>query len=140
MNAGDTNEYHGENAAEYDRQARERGCHAHEALFGLMYEFIKPGDTLLDVGIGTGLGSMWFYKAGLRVSGFDNARDMLEACECKGFAEQLIRHDLHDVPYPYSANSFDHAICLAVLNFFADVSSVFRETARILRPQGVFGF
>jgi predicted TPR repeat methyltransferase len=140
MNSAGISHSHDDEAAQYDRQASEHGWHGYEALFGLMYEFVKPGETLLDIGIGTGLGSFLFHKIGLQVSGFDSSREMLEMCKSKGFAAQLVRHDLQQVPYPYGPNSFDHATAIAVLNFFANPAPVFQETARIVRPQGIFAF
>jgi predicted TPR repeat methyltransferase len=124
----------------YDLQAKAHGWHGHEALFGMMYDFIKPGQTLLDVGIGTGLSSVLFHNAGLHVSGFDSSREMLDMCEAKGFTVQTIQHDLRRVPYPYPAGSFDYVISLAVLNFVADLAPVFAEAARIVRPFGIFAF
>ena len=140
MNTDRTGVSYDDDAAEYDRQARDQGWYIHEALFGLMHEFINPGETLLDIGIGTGLGSFMFHKMGLRVSGFDNSRDMLRVCESKGFATALTQHDLRDTPFPYPATSFNHVIAIGVLNFYADLAPVFMEAARIIRPQGIFCF
>jgi predicted TPR repeat methyltransferase len=105
-----------------------------------MYEFIEPGETLLDIGIGTGLGSLLFHKAGLRVSGFDNSIDMLEVCKSKGFSGEVVQHDLRDVPFPYETGSFHHATSLGVLNFFEDLEPVLGEVARLIRSKGIFGF
>jgi predicted TPR repeat methyltransferase len=132
--------YRGENATQYESQAAETDWHGHEILFGLMYEFIKPDKTLLDIGIGTGLSSFLFHKAGLQVSGFDNSAEMLEGCKSKRFSGEIIKHDLRDVPFPYETDSFDNIISLAVLNFFADLEPVIKEAARILKSKGIFGF
>ena len=140
MSPGNTNYSHDEDAEQYDQQASEHGCHGHETLFGMMYEFVKPGETLLDIGIGTGLSSFLFHKTGLRVSGFDSSSGMLAMCEAKAFAAQLVQHDLQRVPFPYPTNSFNHVISLGVLNFFADLAPVFEETARIIIPHGIFAF
>ncbi len=140
MNLESTDSTHNQDAPYYDEQVAEHGCHGHEVLFGLMYEFVEPGESLLDIGIGTGLASILFHKAGLRISGFDSSRQMLEMCAAKDFAAQLTQHDLQHVPYPYRASSFNHVISLGVLNFFADLTPVFQETARVIKPHGIFGF
>lgn len=140
MKPSEGDEYRGENAAQYERQAAEHDWHGHEILFGLMYDFITPGESLLDIGIGTGLASLRFHRAGLQVSGFDNSPDMLRGCEPKGFAGTVVQHDLRDVPFPYESSSFNHVVSLGVLNFFADLAPVFREAARIIKPKGIFGF
>ena len=140
MNSATVPSSDSESAVRYDELAADHSWHGHELLFGLMYEFVEPGDALLDVGIGTGLSSLLFHKAGLQVSGFDRSRDMLAICESKGFAVQLVQHDLQTLPFPYPTASFDHVIALAVLNFFPDLTPVVEEVARIMKPHGVFGF
>lgn len=140
MSTDKISDYQGEDAAWYESQAGESGWHGHEILFGLMYELIKHGEALLDIGIGTGLSSFLFHKAGLQVSGFDNSSEMLKGCESKGFSGQIIEHDLRDVPFPYEADSFDHVISLGVLNFFPEPGPVFEEAARIVKSNGIFGF
>ena len=84
------------------------GFHGHEIAFGLMYEFVTSNETLLDIGIGTGLGSLLFHKAGLRISGFDYSQAMLGVCKLKGFTGELVQHDLRTVPFPYKESSFNH--------------------------------
>ena len=140
VRSGEISDYRGEEAAQYESQAAKVDWHGHEILFGLMYEFIEPGETLLDIGIGTGFGSHLFHRTGLLVSGFDNSAAMLQGCESKGFLGETTQHDLRDVPFPYETDSFDHVISLAVLNFFADLEPVANEVARIIRPGGIFGF
>ena len=129
-----------EDALQYDQQAAEHPFHGHAALFGMMSGFVKPGDSLLDIGIGTGLSSIPFHEAGLEIYGFDSSETMLEVCESKGFAKQLVGHDLRDIPFPYPRRSFDHVISLGVLNFYSDLAPVLREVARIIRPGGILGF
>jgi predicted TPR repeat methyltransferase len=127
-------------ASQYDRKAEEYDWRGPEVVFGLSYSFVNPGESLLDIGIGTGLGSVLFHKAGLHVYGMDVSTEMLEACRSKGFAADLKKHDLTVQPYPYEEASLHHAVCLGVFNFFKDLQLVFREVARILRDNGIFAF
>jgi len=48
----DAIEAHQESAPDYDRQAKEWGWNP-EVFFGLMYQYVEPGQALLDIGIGT---------------------------------------------------------------------------------------
>ena len=123
----------------YDEEAEATGWFGPEVAFGLIYKYIQPGQAILDIGIGTGLGSVLFRKAGLKVYGMDVSQDMLDACRIKGFTN-LTRHDLSEPPYPYASESLDYAVCVGVLNFFSDLSPVFIETARILHTGGMFVF
>ena len=123
----------------YDDAAEASGWYGPEVVFGLSYKFVRPGQTVLDIGIGTGLGSVLFRKAGLIIHGMDNSPQMLDACREKGFSS-LQEHDLSEAPYPYDAESMDHVVCVGVLNFFSDPGLVFREASRVLRAGGLFIF
>jgi len=124
----------------YDQEAAATAWHGPAVVFGLMYHYIQAGQSLLDIGIGTGLGSVPFARAGLRVFGMDNSSAMLDGARSKGFAQDLQDHDMISAPYPYDRGSFDHAICVGVLQFFAEIDAIFQEVGRVVRDGGVFGF
>ena len=88
-------------AADYDAQVQACDCYIADLLFGLCFEFTRPGQRLLDAGIGSGLSSQLFAKAGLTVSGMDFSPAMLEICRAKGSAAELTQHDLERIPWPY---------------------------------------
>jgi predicted TPR repeat methyltransferase len=123
----------------YDEEAEASGWYGPEVAFGLAFKHVMPGQSILDIGIGTGLGAVLFRKAGLDVHGMDISSQMLDVSRSKGFGS-LRRHDLRKLPYPYESESMHHAICTGVFNFISDLSPVFEETARILRKKGIFVF
>lgn len=125
--------------AHYDDEAEATGWYGPEVAFGLAYADVAHGQRILDLGIGTGLGSALFAKAGLIVHGMDVSPEMLQACRDKGVAH-LVQHDLRAAPYPFADGSMDHAVCTGVMGFFEDLSVIFTETSRILRPGGLFVF
>ena len=127
-------------AEQYDQNKETQGWRGPDIVFGMAYEFIENGQSILDIGIGTGLGSIPFYKAGLRIYGMDLSTNMLEACRKKGIAHELQQHDLTKSPYPYHDEMFDHAICVGVLNHFDNLLPIFSETSRILKRKGTFTF
>ncbi len=131
---------HDECAAEYDQQVREYKCFAHEALFGLNFEYVNPHERLLDLGIGTGLGSLPFARAGLEVFGIDGSIEMLKICKSKDFAKDLKQFDLRNTPLPYSDGFFDHVISCGVFHFFGNLEPMFKEVSRIIKPGGIFAF
>lgn len=127
-------------AQEYDAQARRTNWHGNDVVFGMMAEYIHPGEQLLDLGIGSGLSSILFHQAGLEINGLDGSKEVLEVCRNKNFARDLRVHDLRDFPYPYTDQKFNHVVSVAVLNSFLDLDGIFQETARILKPGGKFAF
>lgn len=125
--------------AAYAEEAEATGWFGPEVAFGLSYTYVQPDQSMLDIGIGTGLGSDLFRKAGLRVHGIDISPQMLDACRSKGLKTVKL-HDLTIMPYPFDSKSIDHAVCSGVMNFFSELSPLFIETARILRSGGLFAF
>jgi predicted TPR repeat methyltransferase len=123
----------------YDEEAEATGWYGPEVAFGLTYAHVQPGQSMLDIGIGTGLGSILFLKAGLEIHGFDISAQMLDVCRSKGFSS-LYLHDLTKTPYPFDSESIDHAACTGVLDFFRNLTPVFQEASRIIRKGGLFVF
>lgn len=131
---------HDKYAKEYDDQIRNYNCYIAEVLFGLSYEYIKKGESILDVGIGTGISSRLFYSAGLKVFGMDGSAEMLKICEQKGFSKELIEQDILTLPWPYQDDMFNHVVCCAVFHFIGDLDNLFEEISRIQKTGGIFAF
>ncbi len=129
-----------EQAETYDDAAEKTDWRGPSLVFTLLSRHICPGQTVLDIGIGTGLGSEPLSRAGLRIFGMDISDTMLAVCRRKGFAERLVRHDLTVTPYPFGDGSIDHVISTGVFQFFSDLNGVFGEVARILPEGGRFAF
>jgi ubiquinone/menaquinone biosynthesis C-methylase UbiE len=127
-------------AAEYDSQVLAYDCHIHDLLFGLCYEYLQPGEGLLDAGIGSGLSSIPFAKAGLEVHGMDFSPAMLDICRAKHFTASLKNHDLQDAPWPYPDGSFSVLVCCGIFHFIPGLENIFSEARRVLRAGGCFAF
>jgi predicted TPR repeat methyltransferase len=127
-------------ASDYDQQVQAAGCYLAEALFGLCFEYVRPNQQLLDLGIGSGLSAAPFAKAGLQVQGMDFSQAMLDLCSAKGITSELKQHDLQETPWPFPAQVFDHLICCGVLHFLGDLETIFEEARRVLREGGNFAF
>lgn len=140
MQAGDTIIRDRTSADQYDEQARRTNWLGSEVVFGLVYEFIKPGESLLDIGIGSGLSSILFHRAGRRVFGLDGSSEVLQVCASKRFTADLKLHDLRDLPLPYPDRFADHLVCIAVLNSFKDLGPLFQEFSRIVDWHGILAF
>ena len=136
----DSIQSHAQYADSYDDKAREYGWCGHELLFGMSFEHLSPDSRLLDIGIGTGLSSVLFAKAGLEVYGIDGSPEMLKICEAKHIAKQLKQHDINDLPLPYSESFFQYIVSCGVFHFFGDLEPIFRDVSRIIKPGGAFLF
>lgn len=140
MQTGNTIILDQQSADAYDEQARITNWYGAEVVFGLAYEFMQHGHSLLDLGIGSGLSSILFHKAGVRVYGLDGSTEILRICAAKGFVSELKRHDLRDLPLPYASHFCNHIVSVAVLNSFKDLDALFHEIARIMKGHGIFAF
>ncbi len=127
-------------AADYDRKSDEFNWYGPAVLFGLLFPSLNAGQTVLDAGIGTGLGSAPFRQAGLTIIGLDSSPSMLAECRKKNFADRLIEHDLTQCPWPVQRGQINHIISVGVFHFIADLRSVFTEVARLLPGDGCLGF
>lgn len=127
-------------ARQYDADVRAYSSYGHAVLFGMGFEFVGKGETLLDIGIGTGLASIPFAKIGLNVYGLDASPDMLAVCRSKSFARDLKQWDIDRLPLPYADHFFHHVICCGVLHFTGDLAGLFSEVRRVTQKDGIFGF
>ena len=129
-----------EHAKNYDEKAKAASWLGSEVLLQLSRQYIRPGESVLDLGIGTGLTSVLFRSSGLRVYGMDFSAEMLKICKNKKIADDLKEHDLRERPYPYANASMEHIICGGVFHIFKDLLPIFEEVSRIIRRNGTFTF
>ena len=127
-------------AKDYDRKTKERAWHGPDILFGLMYEYLNPHDTLLDIGIETGQSSFLFQKAGLKIYGVDGSSEMLKICRKKGIGCHLIESDFLNKGIPINDITFNHIISNAVFHLIWNIDEIFGEVYRLLISEGIFGF
>jgi 2-polyprenyl-6-hydroxyphenyl methylase/3-demethylubiquinone-9 3-methyltransferase len=98
------------------------------------------GLRTLDIGCGGGLLAEALARLGCEVSGIDPSRESIAAAHAH--AETLgLRIEYQEgageaIPFPDAA--FDLAVCCDVLEHVSDLPRVVAETARILRPGGLF--
>lgn len=140
MNSENTLLHTNQFAPHYDAYMAKTYWYGPEMLFGLMHEYIQSGQNLLDLGIGTGLSSVAFSRAGINIYGIDGSEEMLKICREKLFAIDLRVADLSHFKMPYQQALFDHAISMGVFHLVGNLGSVFSEVARCLVNDGVFAF
>jgi predicted TPR repeat methyltransferase len=131
---------HDQYAENYDQQVKEYKSYGHDVIFGMCFDYIKPGLKLLDIGIGTGLASEKFAKVGLKIFGLDGSKKMMKVCESKNFTAELKLHNITNLPFPYESNGFDFIISCGVLHFFGELEKIILEVKRLTKTGGIFSF
>jgi 2-polyprenyl-6-hydroxyphenyl methylase / 3-demethylubiquinone-9 3-methyltransferase len=103
---------------------------------------VDGGSTALDIGSGGGFLAEEFCRLGFTVTGVDPSRVSVETAQAHAFAGELdIRYRVGSGEYlPVDDAGYDVACCSDVLEHVEDVDQVLAETARALRPGGIFFF
>ncbi len=101
---------------------------------------IKPGDRILEVGVGTGINAS-LYPSHCHVTGIDFSAKMLakarERVERKGVSNvRLMEMDAGNLSF--ADNSFDIVYAPYVISVVSDPVRVVREMRRVCRPGGKF--
>ena len=129
-------------AASYDAwYATARGRWIGMAEFRLLSRVLqsRPGDTLLDVGCGTGWFTRRFAEKGLLATGLDPNPDWLAFAQIKGPpAIRWIVGDARALPFP--DRSFDRVVSVAALCFVEDERQAVAEIVRVTRRRFAIGW
>ncbi len=107
----------------------------------LMLNMLNParGDSILDIGCGTGASIEPLLECGLDVTGLDPSPYMLDVAAAalnervdlyRGFAEDL----------PFDDNSFNHACFFTTLEFVEAPAKAIEEACRVAKDKVFIGF
>ena len=99
---------------------------------------IKAGDTIIEVGVGTGL-SLPLYPDSCKVVGIDITRNMLKKAQAKkekyGYHHvSLFEMDAENITF--ADNSFDHAVVPFVVSVVSNPVKMMSEIKRITKHNG----
>jgi SAM-dependent methyltransferase len=92
---------------------------------------------ILDLGCGTGLSSLLFFKNGYEVTGIDGTRAMIERARRLPY-KKLLCQDL-EKSLRVRDKSFDAVVMVGVMEYLDDPLAVFRQVKKKLAKAGVFG-
>lgn len=98
----------------------------------------RPGETLLDVGTGTGYFARRFARErGMKVTGIDTDADMLAFARGASPGIEFVQDDATRLPFADAG--FDHVVAVTSLCFVADDARAVREMARVARRRVALG-
>lgn len=130
------------NPAEYDAwYDTPRGRWIGETEFRLASRLLaaKPGNSLLDVGSGTGWFTRRLADMGLQATGLEPDPEWLAYARARSDpAIRWVEGDARQLPFPDS--SFDHVLSVAALCFVDDERRATAEIVRVARQRFVIGW
>ena len=129
-------------APDYDRQVQGDGW-MRNVLWDRYARLFSAGQTVLDLGCGTGIDAVFLAQRGVRVMGIDASPSMIAQSRAKLAAAEL--DDLVDLRVMEVARlgslprqGFDGIICaFAALSTIAELDEVAASVARLLVPRGI---
>lgn len=129
-----------ESASGYEASSRTWNYRGAEDGAAFFIQHIDPSAKVIDVGCGSGLVGNELSAAGFNsLTGCDISELMLEQARAKGvYTGGLFKADIRKMPF--SDNTFDALICIAVLTYSDDLELTFRELERVIRPGGTLLF
>jgi SAM-dependent methyltransferase len=107
----------------------------------LMLNLLEPvaGESVLDIGCGTGVSLEPLLTAGINVTGIDPSPYMLDMAAARlGRRVELYRGYGEDLPF--DDNSFNHACFFTSLEFVDDPAKAIEEACRVAKDKIFIGF
>jgi phosphatidylethanolamine/phosphatidyl-N-methylethanolamine N-methyltransferase len=100
---------------------------------------LKPGDRILEVGVGTGI-SLPLYPGDVRITGIDVSLEMLEKARARvqraklSNVDALLEMDAEAMAFPNA--SFDKVVAMYVVSVVPRPDKLLEELHRVCRPDG----
>ncbi|HUI94067.1 MAG TPA: class I SAM-dependent methyltransferase [Chitinivibrionales bacterium] len=97
-------------------------------------KYFRPGDLILDVGMGTGIISLELRRVGLRSVGVDISKDALSYAKKR---QGLVCVQAMGCSLPFCQHSFDGAVCFDTMEHVPDEIALLTSIRQALSPNGM---
>lgn len=98
----------------------------------------RPGDRVLDLGVGTGM-TLGRYPRDVQVVGMDLSPGMLAKAQQKVQEQGLDHVELllgNALETPFADHSFDHVVISHTISVVSEPNKLLREAKRLVKPDG----
>lgn len=112
------------------------GCLQREAVWRHIGTLFQPGQTILDLGCGTGEDALRLMQAGLRIRAIDASPEMVKIARQRGVDAEVLPIESCGL-FAESGESFDGVLSnFGALNCVEDLESLREPLTRLIRPGG----
>jgi len=107
---------------------------------GLMIDMLKPssGDSVLDIGCGTGANLLYLLELGVQATGLDPSPYMLDIAS-QNLGNRADFHRGYAEDLPFDDNSFNYATFMTTLEFVENPQKAIEEACRVAKDRIFLG-
>lgn len=109
----------------------------HFKVYKFIAQFCSPGNTVLDIGCGTGYGTAYLAEHAAKVYGMDISASALRFARSRYSRPNVIFQKMDAQHLSFPDRSFDLTVSTENFEHLVDQSGAAREMARVLKPDGI---